>query len=450
MKCRQLLYQTVLIFALLSCSRESPDPIQKAIVKGNITVDRNLDPSGDFSGIRLLTTSRNEIGVTDTLFFAVTDSIGDFEATATFSESDIYPMLVSRNANILGIINMIFADGDTVRISGQIPNISETVTIDSRENEVYRTLERVDNSFDRVVSFINAGYFTADSVGLELEKWSDIYWEVYETYPKTYAGKVAAENSISLLRTWNDSLMVSRADEIMRESGKIEPATLNTVVEYFAEFSGLDHAIAKLDEYKNITDSRSQVLDIEVQKIELLFDSSRTREANRLLDQFKTTYSDNQLAMQWAENISYDLEFLAPGYPFPRFEFVKLTGDSLSNRSLRGKPFLLEITRFDNFLYQQQFDRTVSIYQIYQNFDLEIITVPLATTEVTLQAFFSERSQLWNVIQPGSFDPDELITLLNINRLPTRFLVDREGDIIRRYVGNEYDDVVRGLQLITN
>jgi hypothetical protein len=450
MNCRQLIYLSALLLILLSCSRDSSESYQTAIIKGNITIDQNLDPSGDFSGIRLLTTSRNELGVTDTLFIATTDSSGFFEGTATFQESDIYPMLVSRNANVLGIINMIFADGDTVRISGQIPNISETVTIESRENEVYRTLERVDNSFDRVVNFINAGYFSADSVGIELEKWSDIYWEVYETYPKTYAGKVAAENSISLLRTWNDTLMVNRADQIIRELGRIEPATLNTIVEYHAEISGLDNAIAKLNEYKGLTNSKTQILDIDVQKIELLFDSSRTKEANRLLDQFKSTYSNNQLAMQWAENISYDLEFLAPGYPFPNFDFVTLSGDSITNRSLRGKPYLLEITRFDNFLYQQQFDRTVSIYQIYQNFDLEIITVPLATTEVTLQAFFSERSQLWNIIQPNSFDPDEIVALLNINRLPTRFLVDREGNIIRRYVGNEYDDVVRGLQQITN
>ena len=78
------------------------------------------------------------------------------------------------------------------------------------------------------------------------------------------------------------------------------------------------------------------------------------------------------------------------------------------------------------------------------------MTVPLATTEVTLQAFFSERTLLWNVVQPNSFDAEEIVSLLNINRLPTRFLIDREGNIIRRYIGNEYDDVVRGLQQITN
>lgn len=450
MNFRFTIYLSILCLIFYSCSREKPEHKKTAFINGNISVASNLDPSGDYSGIRLLTTARNDFGTTDTLFFAVTDSLGEFEGVATFSESDIYPMLVSRSSNILGIINMIFADGDTISIAGQIPNITESVSIDSKENEVYKTFERVDNSFDRVVNFINAGYFTADSVGIELEKWSDIYWEVYETYPDTYAGKLAAENSIFMLRTWNDSLMVSRADEVIKTLGRILPSTLQTVIEYQAEAGGLDQAVDKLDDYKSLTDSRSQHLDIDVQKIELLFDSSKTKEANRLLAQFNVEYSNNPIAMQWAENITYDLEFLTPGYPFPNFKFLTVSGDSISNRSLEGKPYLLEITRFDNFLYQQQFDRTVSIYQIYQNFDLEIVTVPLATTEITLQAFFSERSLLWNVVQPNSFDAEEIISLLNINRLPTRFLIDREGNIIRRYIGNEYDDVVRGLQQITN
>lgn len=450
MNSRFILYLPMFCLLFFSCSRETKEQKKTAVIFGNISVDRNLDPSGDYGGIRLLTTAQNEFGTTDTLFSAVTDSMGDFEGIAAFSESDIYPLLISRNSNVLGIINMIFADGDTVQISGQIPDISESVTIDSKENEVYKTFERVDTSFDRVLNFINAGYFTADSIEIELEKWSDIYWEVFETYPETYAGKLAAENSITLLRTWNDTLMVSRADEIIKDLGRIFPATLQTIVEYHAEVGGLQHALAKLDEYKSLTDNRSQLLDIDVQKIELLYDSSKTMEANRLLDQFTSEYSENPLAMQWADNITYDLEFLAPGNPFPNFRFLTVSGDSISNSSLRGNPYLLEITRFENFLYQQQFNRTVSIYQIYQNFDLEIVTVPLATTEVTLEAFFSERSRLWNIVQPNSFDEEEVVALLNINRLPTRFLIDREGNIIRRYIGNEYDDVVRGLQQITN
>ncbi|MEX0944268.1 MAG: TlpA disulfide reductase family protein [Balneolaceae bacterium] len=443
----------LLLFSMLflfSCSRKETEINNTAFVTGKITVDPEIDASSDYSGIRLYSTSQLDSGVADTLFIAETDASGEFSGLAIFPENDIYPMLVSRNQNIFGVLNMIFANNDTIRINGQIPDINNTVEIESYENEIYKTFERVDRGFNRVANFINAGMISADSIGIEIEKWSDIYWEVYDTYPGTFAGKVSAETSISILRGWNDSLMVDRSGILLDDIGRIMPSTLQLIVEYYAESEGLDRAINELNKIKETTDSKPQILDIDIQKIELLYDSSRTREANNLLEVFKSNYSKNPSAMDWAENISYDLEFLTPGYPFPEFRFKTIDGDSLDNQSLLGKPFLIEITRFENLLYQQQFDRTISIHQIYQNFDLEIITVPVNTNNITLQAFFEERSLLWDIIDPTSFDSEELLNLLNISSVPTRFLVDREGMIVRRYVGNEYDDVVRGLQQIIN
>ncbi len=450
MKSNKLVILTISLFIFISCSKKEPEILKTVQISGVITVDPDIDISDDYSGIRLLTTVQTDAGISDTLFYAITDSSGFFSGEAAFQENDIYPILVSRNQNVFGIINMIFADGDTINIQGSIPNISNNVEIDSKENDVYRTFERVDRGFNRVANFINAGMISADSIGIELEKWSDIYWEVYETYPGTYAGNLSAQNAITILREWNDSLMVSRANQLMDAGDRMFAQTLNILVEYFAESDGLDKALQELDRIKELSESRSQILDVEVQKIELLYDSSRTREANRLLDEFKERYSSSRFAMEWADNISYDLEFLTPGYPFPEFSFITIDGDSVSNDRLKGKPYLLEITRFDNLLYQQQFERTVSIHQIYKNFDLEIITVPLATSNVMLQAFFEERSQLWDIVEPNSFDAEELIDLLNISRVPTRFLIDRRGNIIRRYIGNEYDEIVRGLQQIVN
>lgn len=450
MRSNKFLLQALLILLIVSCSKKESEMFRSAEISGIMTVDEQLARGDDFSGIRLLTTLQTSDGVTDTLFNAVTDSMGYFSGTAVFPENDIYPVLISRNQNVFGVYNMIFADGDSIRITGSIPNISTSMEVESHENDVYRTFERVDRGFTRIANFINAGMISADSVGIEIQKWSDIYWEVYETYPDTYAGNLSAQNSISILRDWNDSLMVTRANEIIDSGGRLNPQTLNVLVDYYGETEGLDRAIGELDRIKERTTSSSQILDLEVQKIELLYDSSRTREANRLLEEFRNRYSSNRFAMEWAENISYDLEFLTPGYPFPEFSFVTINGDSVSNESMLGKPFLLEITRFENFLYQQQFNRTVSIHQIYKNFELEIITVPIGSSRVMLDAFFEERSLLWSIVEPGSFDAEELINLLNINRVPTRFLIDREGNIIRRYIGNEYDDVVRGLQRIIN
>ncbi len=439
----------LLAITVFSCSGETETEENSTIIKGQITVDPELDDTNDYSGIEILASIRSSIEDSDTLFYAVTDSTGNFSGTATFPEKNLYPIMISRNNNTFGIANVVFAEGDTINIQGQLPDINQTIEIQSHENEVLDVFQRVERNFARIAQFINAGAFSADSVRLEINKWSDIYWDVYEKYPQTYGAKLAGETSVSMLSGFNDSLMVNRSNQLLEDYNTILPSTRSTLLEYHAESGGLDSALAFIEDLKSKVQQREDEIDLEMERIELLYDSSQTVRVTQVLDQFKETYSENEAAMQWAEDISYDLEFLAPGYPFPNISFQLTNGDSLSTQDLMGSPFLIEATRFDNLLYQQQFSRTVAIHQIYKNFDLEIITIPLATTEVTLNAFFEERKKLWKVVQPNSFNTDSLIERLNLNRVPTRFLVDSDGNIIQRYVGEEYDDIVRGLQQIT-
>lgn len=439
----------LLVLTVFSCSRETETEENSTIIKGKITVDPELDDTQDYSGIEIFASIRSSAEQADTLFYAVTDSTGNFSGTATFPEKDLYPLLISRNNNTFGIANVVFAEGDTVMIEGELPDINQTIEIESHENQVLEVFQRVERNFARVAQFINAGAFTADSTRMEINKWSDIYWDLYEKYPQTYGAKLAGETSVSMLSGFNDSLMVSRSQQLLQDYNTILPNTRTTLLEYYAETAGLDSALSFIEELKSKTENKEDQVDLEMERIELLYDSSQTVQVTQVLDQFKETYAENEAAMQWAEDISYDLEFLAPGYPFPNISFQLMNGDSLRTKDLMGSPFLLEVTRFDNLLYQQQFSRTVAIHQIYKNFELEIITIPLATTEVTVNAFFEERQKLWKVAKPNSFDADSLIERLNLNRVPTRFLVDSDGNIIQRYVGEEYDDIVRGLQQIT-
>ncbi len=435
---------------VLSCAREAEEAEVKktAYVTGKITVDETLDTSGDYSGIHLLSTIRLDANRIDTLFHAVTDSAGNFSGPAVMDQDDVYTVVVSRNQNTFGIANLIFADGDTISITGRLPDLNETLEISSGENDVLQSLERVENNFSRIVNFINAGAIPQDSIHIEIEKWSDIYWQLFDENPGSHAAQLAGESAVSILRGWNDSLMVQRKSKLLERYNRVTTGTRHILVEFYAETEGLSRALEFIDELKARTPRPSDHMQLEIERIELLYDSARTSEATRLLENFRETYAGNSTAMDWAESMSYDLEFLAPGSPFPELSFRLTVGDTISTTDLHGKPFLLEITRFDNTLYQQQYDRTVAIYQIYRNFELEIITVPLESSEVMLNAFFEERSKLWNVVQPDSFDADELIELLNLNRVPTRFLVNSDGSIIRRYIGNEYEDVVRGLQRI--
>lgn len=444
---------SLLLFAailLVGCS-SSDSNLQEAHISGRITVDEDLDSSGDNSGIELIVSfQRSDDQPRDTLFYAQTDEEGYFSGTAQFERRDLYPVVVSRNRNTFGILNVIFAEGDSVNINAQLPNVNETAEITSKENDVLRTYQRIERNFNRVAQFINMGAVSEDSITIELQNWSDLYWQVYEEHPGTLASELAGNMSLSILSGWNDSLMVQRAESLIGAQNRLRPNGRSVMLDYYAETEGLDRALSFLNRIENLSSDRNDKMTIQMDRIELLYDSSRTVEAAEQLNRFREEFTDVTLAMEWAENISYDIEFLAPGSTFPDFTFETIAGDSVSGESMSGSPYIIEFTRFDNRLYQQQFDRTVAIYQIYSNFGLDIITVPIATSPIAIEAFFTERDLYWHLVQPNSFDTEELIERFNINRVPTRFLVDSDGTIIRRYIGDEFREVVRGLQNITS
>ncbi len=446
------LYQTSFIVLIVTafsfgCSSE-PNKIQVPI-SGQMKVDSSLDSSGDYSGIELLIAFQTAEGaLQDTVFYARTDEDGFYSGVATIDERDIYPVIISRNSNTFGVINMIIAEGDTVELNAELPNVSGTFTLSSYENDAYKTYNRLERNFNRVALFINAGAIGSDSVEVELQKWSDLYWTFHNDKEGTLAADNAATSALSLLQGWNDSLMMQRMDSLLTKDKRISNSVRQLGVHYHAETGGLDAAISFLDSLETISDSNEERMNIRMTKVEVLFDSARTEQVSELLAQFKTDYSSNENVMQWANNVEYDLDVLAPGQRFPDFQLQTTTGSIASNESFAGAPFLIEITRLDNPLYQEQFERTVAIYQIYRSFGLKVLTVPIYSSETRVNAFFQERTKLWDVVQPGSFDVDQFLDLYNINQLPTRFLINDKGEIIRRYEGTEYDEIVRGLQQI--
>lgn len=446
------LYQTGFIVLIITaftfgCSSE-PDQIQVP-VSGQMTVDSSLDSTGDYSGIEILIAYQTAEGaLRDTVFYATTNKDGYYSGIATIDERDIYPFLISRNGNNFGVVNAVLAEGDTLELNAELPNVSGTFTLSSYENDAFITFNRLERNFNRVALFINAGAIASDSVEIELQKWSDLYWTFYNDKEGTMAAGNAASSSLSLLQGWNDDLMMQRIDSLLAKNRRIPSTVRQLGIRYRAESGGLDAAIAFIDSLDSLSKFPQERMNIKMNKIELLFDSARIEQVNELLVRFKNEYASNDNAIRWANNVEYDLDVLAPGQAFPEFQLQTTSGSIVSNETLENTPYLIEITRLDNPLYQEQFERTVAIYQIYRSFGLKIITVPISSTQTIVNAFFQERAKLWDVVQPNTFDVDEFLDLYNINQLPTRFLVNDKGEIIRRYEGTEYDEIVRGLQQI--
>jgi glutathione peroxidase-family protein len=432
------------VVGFTGCSSEQSDPLP--VIKGEITVSADVDTTGDYSGIGLFIGRPSASGERDTLFYSVTDSTGQHFGTPEIENSGLYPVFISRNNNLLGIFNVVLAAGDTVTISGQLPNISETATIESRENEVYEKYDRLQRGFQRVVNFVNTRGLSSDSVEAEIYKWSDLFWDLHQENPNTFAGLRSAAVSASILEGWDNDKMLARTDSLLAEYNELPAGLRRQLTQFYATRDSLESSLEFLDTVEQQYADDESRLEIKQERIKLLYDSSRTDMAGNLLDEFKQTYAQNESAMEWAERMGYDITTLAPGKPFPEFSLSSREDSTISSETLEGTPFMIEFTRLDNPLYQQQYDRVLAIQQIYSNYGLEVITVPIGANDVVFDAFFEERARLWRFADPDSFYADELIIKYNLNSYPTRFLVNADGNIVQRLVGTEFDGVIQGLQ----
>ena len=438
----------VLIVGVLSwgCSGESET--KTAHISGSFTVSDSIDTSGDFSGIGFTIIQKDSANVdADTLYHAVTDSNGSFSGMATFQEKRRYPFLVSRNNRNLARGGVILAEDDSVFVTGQLPNIRQTLNIASREHDALETYQRLGKNFQRVMQVARAGQLKGDTLQEELQKWTNLYWDVYEEEEGTFASNFAAREAIKILESFDKPQMMNRI-RIVDDQDDLSDLGATFGKRYMAENKGLDSALVYLDSLSQMTESANNSKYIARERIKLLYDSARVEQAQQELTAFKEAYPEDSTS-NWVESMSYDINYLSPGDSIPKFEFSQ-NGKVISRDSLSGTPYILEVTRLSNQLYQQQFDRTVVIHSIYKNYGLEVVTLPLDENQVTVDAFFEERVKPWPVADAKAFDRQELLKKFNIRMIPTRFLVDENGQIIRKYVGNEFDDVIQGIQKIIN
>ncbi|GAA5520876.1 TlpA family protein disulfide reductase [Aliifodinibius salicampi] len=436
--------------ALLFWGCSSGDDSRQAIVKGQFSASDSMNTADNSLLPISLTIVRQDSAEADpdTLFHEETDSSGHFSGSASFREKGRYPVYISKDGNNIGRFGVILAEDDTLEITGELSNLEETLNISSREHDAMQKLGRLNNGFQRIARYANAGRLSDDSLEQELDKWSDLYFELYQENEQTRAGSLAAAEAIRLLQGWNGEKMMNRIRSV-QDNDDLVYLGLNYGKDYLARSRGLQPTLAYLDTLSDLTEGTQQLKNIERERIKLLYDSARISAAQERLDEFRQQYAEDSVAMEWAESIDYDLNYLSPGDELPSFEFSS-NGKTTSRDSLLGRPYILEITRLSNELYQEQFDRTVVIHSIYKNYDLEVVTIPLDESQITVDAFFDERVRAWPVADAQAFDRDELLEKFNIRLIPTRFLVDSEGEIIRKYVGREYQEVIKGIQTLLN
>jgi glutathione peroxidase-family protein len=433
---KKILLLSLVFIAIAACSSEKKPT---AFIQAKITVADSLDASGNFGGIGFLIIQRDSTQKADTVFYAVTDSLGEFNAKIQFPAKGLYPVYVSRNGKTLASSSIVLAENDTLILSAELPAYNQTVKISSYEYDAQDTFGRVRRNFSRVALYVNSGKLSNDTLPEVLGNWSALFWSVHEKYPGTIAADQAMVESMKLLAEWNDSLLIKRYESIDPQSN-MRIALGRAAGEAKARSEGLSSAIVYLDGIRQKAPTQAQALQIIRNQVELLADSNKHEEAYFKIQEHKRLFDTVKGAASWATYFSRETKRLAPGNPLPEF-LLAAKKDSLSKKSFEGSYFVLEIAGLADQNYQAQIGDINAVYQLYKNYGLKWLTVPL-DPQVTIDAFLEERKPEWLFTMAHDFQKYPLMDSLNVIEVPTRFLVDKNGIIVRKYNPTQFDRLI--------
>ena len=136
-----------------------------------------------------------------------------------------------------------------------------------------------------------------------------------------------------------------------------------------------------------------------------------------------------------------------PGMRAPGFTVATVEGDSVSIESLRGNPVLLEFYRPQDPEYRQQLPARNALADMVGEDRLQYVALSLEPDPDLNEAFREGREVPGRhvVLTDGLDHP--MAEAYNVSVLPTRILIDREGNIVRKYVGSTLarvqEDLVR-------
>ncbi len=427
------------IFLVSQCNR--PEPMNQSYFAVEIDVADSLDQTRNRQGFEFLLYSQEaQNSVIDTLFIGKTDSLGQIKGTISFDEAGAYPLQISRDGSPILSMRVLLAAGDSVLFTGEFPGIGKTLKVDSREQRAVDVFDRVDAGFTRTRRFIAIGALADTAIVGELRKWANLYEQVFRDYPGTFASSFALEAAVQILSDIDQQKMMALINEGLDNEQSLGLA-LTFGKDYVSTTSGFDQGVHYLDSLQSLVTNKEEARAIDQMLIELYYDSLRVDEGKERLERFKRLYEEEDLSF-WYKNMRFELEDLAPGAFIPAFSFVSTEGDTVNEESIKGFPTLLEFTLMENGLYQQQYEELTVSYQLFAPRGFQVYTMAFDESATTILAFFEERDRFWSIAEPPTMNRKSLVETFNIQYYPTRILVDPQGRIIRKFIGEELDDFI--------
>ena len=430
----------VILLVLSACSDESSTPAEPAGVTshlaGTFSVDAAVDSVADYSGFEVLVAVRDTTGALDTLGYAETDRTGRFAMTVKAPDRGVYPLLVRRRGQTLAVDELAVAQGDSATVRAVFPVGNRPLRIRSAENAAWLAYRNAKAQYNTTLAqLVQSGAYDDAQAAQNVQQTAAILWSLRTTFPSTVGSDVASAEAVALLAGWDDSLAVERAREIEARNPSFAQAA-RVARQATARHAGQDAALAELEAFAARAETDEARAAIQSEVVMAYADSLARDEALAAARALAADFPGTTWA-GWAERAIYELETLAPGQEAPDFTVQTAAGAPLALADLLGQVTILEFYAPGNAAFLRDVPARNALAEAAAGAPFAIVSYSLQPDTLINEAFLDGQPL------PGVhvFAPDDqgyqsaLPRLYNVNALPTRYLIDRDGRIVGKYVG---------------
>jgi peroxiredoxin len=431
------LVAVVLALMLSACGTssapEAPEGVQ-SVLEGRLTVNAAIDSVADYRGFEVVVSYRDTTGV-DTLGAAMTDSTGAFAMTVTAPDRGVYPLTIRRRGQLLKRDELVVAAGDTARIVAELPMGNRPLRIRSRENAAWMAYRNARAQHNQLLAeMLQRGEYGEAGARRNIQQTASILWSLRDTYANTIASDIAAAEAVAMLGGWNDSLAVVRAQQVAPTNPSyVEVARVARQAQ--ARREGQATALRLLRTFQAAAPDDATRAGIQSEIVLAHMDSLAQDSALAAARALAADYPDTRWA-DWTERAIYEIETLMPGMEAPPFAVRTATGDSLRLADLRGRITVLEFYAPRVQAFQRELEARNALVRAAADAPFTIVSYSAEPDTLLNEAFLDGRDVPGvHVFASGEAAATTPLRAYNINTLPTRYLIDREGRIVGKYIG---------------
>ncbi|HLO52649.1 MAG TPA: TlpA disulfide reductase family protein [Saprospiraceae bacterium] len=135
----------------------------------------------------------------------------------------------------------------------------------------------------------------------------------------------------------------------------------------------------------------------------------------------------------------------------PEFRTIDINGDSIRLTDFKGKFVLLEFWASWCKPCRVTHPKLRNLYNLYNKDGLEIISLSSDSSkdmDKWKTAIMKDSIDQWKHILLKDRDENKIMILYNVHFLPTKILIDKEGNIVRKYNSSEFDLLEKDLKFI--